>query len=172
MDLWNALQDLARTPSSVTPLFDILGVVALVLGVSAVFSHHTKSLKILTPPLGILAIILAAATAFHGINQLLDEKDAMEERRSDLIADYLLTEHDLIVLDPIKYQTGCTPSFIFPCQDDPETDAQARAVTEDGTVVVVGISWLALDTAPHDPDAKLPAGFDPITVTITPATDA
>lgn len=168
MDLWNALRGVEAI-SPALPVAVVGAVLTIILFVMSARLGRAKYDPLHSAALEGLGVLALVATLVVSVGLAGRGVRAAEAQRSDLITDYLLTEHDLIALDPIKYRTGCEPVLLFvSCPDEPETDAQARAVTEDGTVVEVGISWLSLDTAPHNPDAKLPAAFAPITVTVTP----
>ena len=82
-------------------------------------------------------------------------KDAADNTRADLIATYLLAEHDLITLSPVSI----------------EKDAAARttAVDAEGALWEVDITWLA-NVSTQLPNTPLPEAFSPIGVTLTATT--
>lgn len=166
MDLWNALQQTHADYSSAWHVALIGGAIALTFAFVGTVLHVGQLLKRLAVGPFMVAAAVAAVTLIWGNWAANTADDVAYEQRSDLIADYLLAEHDLVALDPIHFRADC---FVFSACYADRTGAKAwtTAVASDGSVVAVDINWLDFSSRPHDPDAKLPPAFEPITVTQT-----
>lgn len=161
MDLWTALQGISPNYGPALLIFGIPVACAIVLAIVNYFQKTDLFEYFLLGAATVMALIGIVGGIFLAFEAEADARD----QQSDLLADYLLDEHDLVVLDPIKYLEEVFCFFECPSPDDPQ--ATTSAVAEDGTVVKVSIDWLDFSSKPHDPDVPLPVAFDPITVTIT-----
>lgn len=153
MDLITAIDAAHQTPWWVNLTPPAAGIAAFCLVMALMADRHPWRRR---PSWGyeaiwaslLIAVIVAALTLIGCFSVAAQRAN---DRTAELIAQYVYDTHDLVAMSPVTVHSQ---------------SAELLAAEPDGSAVAVEITW-----APPGPvlDVPVPDGWEPVTVTVTPA---